>query len=210
MENFSLLTISGPRLPSFALKSVPDLTCPVHKSSLPDCLLAELQSGEPPQQSCTIYRPWYSPYSYFVCMDQDSQTEACGFPGTLRCSSQEVPADTGPAGDNVDSGSSSSGSLEETYPQESSGSSSSKTTDCITSQDILLASEWRPPQQHGCQCVACCRMFPTLRSLKAHIKRGAQEGFSCRVYYHKLKALWGKERKWRPCRRPPGIRKMLK
>ncbi|CAI5776509.1 Hypothetical predicted protein [Podarcis lilfordi] len=161
MENFSLLTISGPRLPSFALKSVPDLTCPVHKSSLP---------------------------------------------GTLGGNSLEVPADTGPAGDNVDSGSSSSGSLEKTYPQERS--SSRKATDCITSQDILLASKWRPP--HGCQCVACCRMFPTLRSLKAHIKRGAREGFSCQVYYHKLKALWGKERKWRPSNRPAGSHKMLK
>ncbi|XP_053247393.1 spermatogenesis-associated protein 46 [Podarcis raffonei] len=209
MENFSLLTISGQRLPSFALKSVPDLTCPVHKSSLPDCLLAELQSGEPPQQNCTIYRPWYSPYSYFVCMDQDSQTDSCGFPGTLGGNSLEAPADTGPAGD-MDSGSSSSGSLEKMYPQESGGSSSSsrKATDCITSQDILLASKWRPP--HGCQCVACCRMFPTLHSLKAHIKRGAREGFSCRVYYHKLKALWGKERKWRPSKHPAGSHKMLK
>ncbi|XP_077784222.1 spermatogenesis-associated protein 46 [Podarcis muralis] len=194
--------------PVFALKSLPDLTRPVHKSSLPDCLLAELQSGEPPQQNCTIYRPWYSPYSYFVCMDQDSQTDSCGFPGTLGSNSLEAPADTGPAGD-MDIGSSSSGSLEKTYPQENSGGGSSrKTTDCITSQDILLASKWRPP--HGCQCVACCRMFPTLHSLKAHIKRGAREGFSCQVYYHKLKALWGKERKWRPRNHPVGSHKMLK
>ncbi|XP_061466251.1 spermatogenesis-associated protein 46 [Rhineura floridana] len=209
MENFSLLTISGPHLPSFALKSVPDLTCPIHASKLPDCLLTELQSSETSRRNCTIYRPWYSPYSYFVSMDKDNQVDSCSFPRTLRGNSREVPADAGQARENADSGSSSSGSLEKRYPQDSSSSSrkarvATEARNRITSQDILLASKWQPLQQNGYKCMACCRIFPTLHSLKTHIKCGSKEGFSCKVYYQKLKALWEKEHKCRPSNRPAG------
>ncbi|XP_053106646.1 spermatogenesis-associated protein 46 [Hemicordylus capensis] len=209
MENFSLLTISGPRFPSFALKSIPDLTCPIHTASLPDCLLTEMQSNEPLRRNCTIYRPWYSPYSYFVCMDKDSQVNSCSLPDTLRGNGREGPSDARQAEEIPDSISSSSGSLEKGYPQYSSSSGrktriASEAKDCITSQDILLASKWQPLQQNGYKCMACCRMFPTLHSLKTHIKCGSKEGFSCKVYYHKIKALCEKEHKCRSSSRPAG------
>ncbi|NXJ47339.1 SPT46 protein, partial [Spizaetus tyrannus] len=65
----------------------------------------------------------------------------------------------------------------------------------ITFRDILAASRWQPAPQHGYQCVSCCRVFPTLWSVKAHIQHSSQEGYSCKVYYRRLKALWEKEHK---------------
>ncbi|NXJ00518.1 SPT46 protein, partial [Psophia crepitans] len=63
----------------------------------------------------------------------------------------------------------------------------------ITIRDILTASQQQPAPQHGYQCVSCCRLFPTLWSVKTHIQHSSQEGYSCKVYYRRLKALWGKE-----------------
>ncbi|XP_054836300.1 spermatogenesis-associated protein 46 [Eublepharis macularius] len=163
-----------------------------------NCLLTELQSRQPQQRNCAIYRPWYSPYSYFVCMDKDSQVDSCSFPGALTASSREAPAVTDQAEEIPDSISSSSGSRQKARPRENGGRkgrTAPKAKDRITSQDILLASKWQPLQQNGFKCMACCRMFPSLHSLKTHIKCGLKEGYSCKVYYQKLKALWEKERK---------------
>ncbi|NXU27314.1 SPT46 protein, partial [Thalassarche chlororhynchos] len=63
----------------------------------------------------------------------------------------------------------------------------------ITVRDILAASQWQPVPQRGYQCVSCCRVFPTLWSIKTHIQHSSQEGYSCKVYYRRLKALWEKE-----------------
>ncbi|NWX17786.1 SPT46 protein, partial [Aegotheles bennettii] len=65
--------------------------------------------------------------------------------------------------------------------------------DSITVRDILVASQQQLGPQHGYQCVSCCRVFPTLWSIKTHIMHSSQEGYSCKVYYHRLKALWKKE-----------------
>ncbi|KAM5162513.1 spermatogenesis-associated protein 46 isoform 1-T1 [Callospermophilus lateralis] len=162
----------------------------------PDCTLGDTQNGEQLRRNCTIYRPWFSPYSYFVCTDKDSHLEAYGFP--------EVERDEG-RGDNclpedmAESICSSSSSPENTCPRESTKKSRHglDSTDYITSQDILMVSRWQPAQQNGYKCAACCRMYPTLHSLKSHIKGGFKEGFSCKVYYRKLKTLWGKEQKAR-------------
>ncbi|NXT18958.1 SPT46 protein, partial [Syrrhaptes paradoxus] len=68
-------------------------------------------------------------------------------------------------------------------------------TASITVWDILTASQRQPASQCGYQCVSCCRMFPTLYSLKTHIRHSSEEGYSCKVYYRRLKVLWEKERK---------------
>ncbi|XP_058557196.1 spermatogenesis-associated protein 46 isoform X2 [Neofelis nebulosa] len=202
MENFSLLSISGPRISSSALAAFPDIMSS-HATSLPDiaktallteapspaqalspqyfgsalrhgvqntvlspdCLLGDPQTREP-RRGCTVYRPWFSPYSYFVCTDQESHLEAYSFPE------------------------------EDAWPREAAKKSGHglASTDGITSQDILKAARWHPAQQSGYKCAACCRMYPTLHSLKSHIKGGFREGFSCKVYYRKLKTLWGKEK----------------
>ncbi|NWY52816.1 SPT46 protein, partial [Chionis minor] len=65
----------------------------------------------------------------------------------------------------------------------------------ITIRDILAASQWHPVPQCGYKCMSCCRVFPVLWSLKIHIQHSSQEGYSCKVYYRRLKALWEKEHK---------------
>uniref|UniRef100_A0A674ISR1 Spermatosis associated 46 n=1 Tax=Terrapene triunguis TaxID=2587831 RepID=A0A674ISR1_9SAUR len=155
--------------------------------------------GEPLGCNCTIYRPWFSPYSYFVCMDKVSQREACSFPDTLVASTR----DTSQPDELPESICSSSCSLEKARPTEGTRRASPgvEARDCITSQDILMASKWQPAPQNGYKCMACCRIFPTLHSLKTHIKCGFKEGFSCQVYYHKLKVRWEKELTARPSNR---------
>ncbi|XP_047696170.1 spermatogenesis-associated protein 46 [Prionailurus viverrinus] len=229
MENFSLLSISGPRISSSALSTFPDIMSS-HATSLPDiaktallteasspaqalspqyfgsalrhgmqnmvlspdCLLGDPQTREP-RRGCTVYRPWFSPYSYFVCTDQESHLEAYSFP--------EVQRDKGRGDgclpkDPAESICSSSSSQEDACPREAAKKFGHglASTDGITSQDILKAARWHPAQQSGYKCAACCRMYPTLHSLKSHIKGGFREGFSCKVYYRKLKTLWGKEK----------------
>ncbi|XP_044904924.1 spermatogenesis-associated protein 46 isoform X3 [Felis catus] len=131
--------------------------------------------------------------SYFVCTDQESHLEAYSFP--------EVPRDKGRGDgclpeDPAESICSSSSSQEDACPREAAKKFGHglASTDGITSQDILKAARWHPAQQSGYKCAACCRMYPTLHSLKSHIKGGFREGFSCKVYYRKLKTLWGKEK----------------
>ncbi|XP_067388621.1 spermatogenesis-associated protein 46 [Emydura macquarii macquarii] len=191
MENFSLLTISGPRLPSCTMKSVRDLPPPSGTLSRPACVPCDVQSGEPLRHSCTIYRPWFSPYSYFVCTHKASPPEPCSLPDTLAASAR----DAGRHDELPESICSSSCSLEQARPPEGArrASPGPETRDCITSRDILLAAQQQPALHNGYKCVACCRVFPTLHSLKTHIKCGSKEGFSCQVYYYKLKALWAKE-----------------
>uniref|UniRef100_A0A452I3P9 Uncharacterized protein n=1 Tax=Gopherus agassizii TaxID=38772 RepID=A0A452I3P9_9SAUR len=234
MENFSLLTISGPRLPSCAMKSERELPSPRNTPSLPGnaatvrahsqpwppspqhalrrargsfqplllaaCVPSDGQNSEPLGRNCTIYRPWFSPYSYFVCMDKVSQREACSFPDTLVATAR----DTSQPDELLESICSSSCSLEKARPTEGTrrASPSVEARDCITSRDILMASKWQPAPQNGYKCVACCRVFPTMHSLKTHVKCGFKEGFSCQVYYHRLKVLWEKERTARPSNRP--------
>ncbi|XP_026635769.1 spermatogenesis-associated protein 46 [Microtus ochrogaster] len=156
--------------------------------------LRDSQNGEQLRRNCTIYRPWFSPYSYFVCTDKESHLEAYGFP---EVDWEEGRGDTCFIEDVTESVCSSSSSQEKTFPREANRKSM-RGLESITSQDILMASKWHPAQQNGYKCAACCRMYPTLHSLKSHIKGGFKEGFSCKVYYRKLKAFWGKEQKARP------------
>ncbi|NXU56939.1 SPT46 protein, partial [Turnix velox] len=65
----------------------------------------------------------------------------------------------------------------------------------ITVQDILTASQNQLVPQGGHKCMSCCRIFPTLWSLRFHIQQSSQEGYSCKLYYRRLKALWEKEHK---------------
>ncbi|NXC20116.1 SPT46 protein, partial [Corythaeola cristata] len=60
----------------------------------------------------------------------------------------------------------------------------------ITVGDILTASQRQPVPQSGYKCLSCCRIFPTLWSVRTHIQHSSQEGYSCKAYYRRLKALW--------------------
>uniref|UniRef100_A0A8C8SKG6 Spermatogenesis associated 46 n=1 Tax=Pelusios castaneus TaxID=367368 RepID=A0A8C8SKG6_9SAUR len=165
------------------------------------CVPCDVQSSDPPRHNCTIYRPWFSPYSYFVCTDKAGLPEACSFPDTLAASTRDASwHDELP-----ESICSSSCSLEQACLREGhrTASPGAEARNCITSQDILLAAQWQPAPHNGYKCVACCRVFPTLHSLKTHVKCGSKEGFSCQVYYHKLKAVWEKEGIAQLSNRPP-------
>ncbi|NWV01880.1 SPT46 protein, partial [Upupa epops] len=59
--------------------------------------------------------------------------------------------------------------------------------------DILPGSLWQMVLQCGYMCVSHCLLFPALLSMKTHIWNSTQEGYSCKVYYRRLKALWEKE-----------------
>ncbi|NXF84993.1 SPT46 protein, partial [Eubucco bourcierii] len=65
----------------------------------------------------------------------------------------------------------------------------------ITIQDILNASQQQLLPRQGYKCMSCCRVFPMLSSVKAHIQNSSQEGYSCKVYYCRMKALWEKEQR---------------
>lgn len=88
---------------------------------------------------------------------------------------------------------SSSGSSDKPQPPKRDRTTSGGAS--ITVRDILAASQWQPVPQRGYQCVSCCRVFPTLWSVTTHIQHSSQEGYSCKVYYRRLKALWQKEHK---------------
>lgn len=138
--------------------------------------------------TCTIYRPWFSPYSYFMCTKGNTQQHQDSPFSSLATSTQEreEPDDLSEI-----VCSSSDSSNEAQLPNRDRLPSRRAS---ITVQDILAASQQHPVSQHGYQCVSCCCMFPTLWSIKTHIQNSSQEGYSCKVYYRRLKALWEKER----------------
>ncbi|XP_069089450.1 spermatogenesis-associated protein 46-like [Pleurodeles waltl] len=148
--------------------------------------------------NCTVYRPWFSPYSYFVCLETDSMLESCCLIETpvdeARETAGDVPRHCG-ANSNCSAPSSPCSTCLLGSKRKSTSTLSPK--DTITSQDIIMAARWLPSQQNGHKCMACCRMFPTLHSLQNHIKNGVQDGFSCKAFYRKLKTFWQRDNKQR-------------
>ncbi|NXS60921.1 SPT46 protein, partial [Brachypteracias leptosomus] len=65
----------------------------------------------------------------------------------------------------------------------------------IMGQDILTASQQQLVPQGSYKCVSCYCIFPMLSSVKTHIQNSSQKGYSCKVYYRRLKALWEKQQK---------------
>lgn len=139
--------------------------------------------------ACTIYRPWFSPYSYFMCTDGATQQHLGSLSSSLAASTQE-PEEPDDLSEIICS---SSGSSDKMQPPERDRPASDRAS--ITVRDILTASPRQLVPQCGYQCISCCRVFPTLWSLKIHIQHSSQEGYSCKVYYRRLKALWEKEHK---------------
>lgn len=151
------------------------------------CSPAVPSGSELPARTCTIYRPWFSPYSYFMCTKEAAQQHLGSLSSSLAASIQE-PEEPDDLSDTVCSSSSSS---DKPQPPERDRLVSGRAS--ITVRDILAASQRQPVPQCGYQCVSCCRVFPTLWSVKTHIQHSSQEGYSCKVYYRRLKALWEKE-----------------
>ncbi|XP_019474095.2 spermatogenesis-associated protein 46 isoform X2 [Meleagris gallopavo] len=129
----------------------------------------------------TIYRPWCSPYSYLIWTKAASQQHLSSSP----LSSTWEPEDPKNL---LEALASFSCSSEELQTPESASNRVS-----ITTGDILAASQEQHVPKHGYKCMSCCRIFPTLCSVKNHVQRSSQEGYSCKVYYYKLKALLEKE-----------------
>ncbi|XP_040827363.1 protein FAM170A-like [Ochotona curzoniae] len=57
----------------------------------------------------------------------------------------------------------------------------------------IKTPEWLLWPEHGFQCMACCRVFPSLDILEEHVKNGIKEGFSCRIFH--LAFAWMKSKK---------------
>ncbi|XP_074453538.1 spermatogenesis-associated protein 46 [Larus michahellis] len=180
MKSFVLPTISTGATPRGTRKRSPEAPCPW--ASLPASPGSELPA-------CTIYRPWFSPYSYFMCTDGATQQHLGSLSSSLAASTQE-PEEPDDLSEIICS---SSGSSDKMQPPERDRPASDRAS--ITVRDILTASPRQLVPQCGYQCISCCRVFPTLWSLKIHIQHSSQEGYSCKVYYRRLKALWEKEHK---------------
>ncbi|KAM9239266.1 spermatogenesis-associated protein 46 [Leptosomus discolor] len=166
----------------------PEAPCPLVPASPPARGPATLLGTELSAHARTIYRPWFSPYSYFVCTKGAAQQHP-SLSSSLATSTQECEEP-----DNLSEIiCSSSDSSDEPQPPNRNRLASSRAR--ITIRDIFAASQLQPVPQHKYQCMSCCRIFPTLWSIKTHIQNSSQEGYSCKVYYRRLKALWEKERK---------------
>ncbi|XP_065599360.1 spermatogenesis-associated protein 46 [Cyrtonyx montezumae] len=125
----------------------------------------------------TIYRPWCSPYSYFIYTKATSQQHLSS---SLPSRSQE-PEDPQTL---LEVLCSSSCSSEEPQAAESASNRAS-----IASRDILAAPQLRQAPQNGYKCMSCCRILPTLCLVKNHVQHSSQCGYNCKVFYHKLKTL---------------------
>ncbi|KFQ18435.1 Uncharacterized protein C1orf111, partial [Merops nubicus] len=166
-----------PLLPLCQDRSVSD-----YSSGLLACSPAAPPGSELPARACTVYRPWFSPYSYLVHTKGDAGQPLSSLSSSLTTSAQECEES-----DDLSETVCSSGSSDEPqHPKKARRAS-------ITVRDILIASQQQPVPQGGYQCMSCCRIFPVLWSVKTHIQNSAQEGYSCKVYYRRLKALWEKE-----------------
>ncbi|NWY09287.1 SPT46 protein, partial [Aphelocoma coerulescens] len=70
----------------------------------------------------------------------------------------------------------------------------------IIVQDKLTATQCQPVLQHGHQL--CCHIFPIPRLVKTQIQHGCQEGYSCKGFYCRSKALGEQELKAREAAAP--------
>ncbi|XP_072722940.1 spermatogenesis-associated protein 46 [Ciconia boyciana] len=184
MESFVLPTVSIGAVPHGTRTRNPEAPCPWGPANLPGPAGRQL-----PARTCTIYRPWFSPYSYFTCIKGAAQQHLGGLSSSLPASTQE-PEELDDLSEIVCS---SSDSSDKPQPPERDRLASGRAS--ITVRDILTASQRQPVPQQGYQCMSCCRIFPTLWSVKTHIQHSSQEGYSCKVYYRRLKALWEKGHK---------------
>lgn len=132
----------------------------------------------------TIYRPWFSPYSYFIRSAAAPQQHLSS---SLATGAQELEE----ADRLSETICSSSCSSEDPQPSQRGRQNSGRVS--ITVRDILAAARGQPVPQQGYKCRACCRVFPTLWAVKTHIQHSSQEGYSCKAYYRKLKVLLEKE-----------------
>ncbi|XP_009998221.1 PREDICTED: uncharacterized protein C1orf111 homolog [Chaetura pelagica] len=187
MDGLDLPTVSIGDMSSSRSESLEDL-CPWVPDSLLACRPAPLTTSVHTDHFYTVYRPWFSPYSYFMCTKQPLQKYQ-GISAHLAFGTPETKEP-----DNLsETICSSPNSSDKAQHPERERQARDETN--ITVRDILNASQLQLVSQHGYQCMSCCRIFPTIWSIRTHIKHSSQEGYSCKVYYRKLKALCEKELK---------------
>ncbi|MEE6524396.1 hypothetical protein FKM82_023829, partial [Ascaphus truei] len=147
-------------------------------------------SSEGPSH-CSLYRPWFSPYSYFACPSMESLLVY----NSIKKSSSEDGMDMEAAGDQETSLPSASFSLLNQQPMDPTTQTAPEPKDRISPQDILKASRSLAQYATGYRCAACCRLYPNLYSLHRHVRHGRRQGYSCKVFYRKLKSFWERDRK---------------
>ncbi|XP_054021466.1 spermatogenesis-associated protein 46 [Dryobates pubescens] len=156
------------------------------------CGPAEVPESELPACADVIYRPWFSPYSYLISTKAATQQSPRSLSSSLAATTTTPPQEQEEL-DDLSEAVCSSSSSDKAQPPERERPAGSRSS--ITLQDILTASQQQPLPQQGYKCMSCCRVFPMLWSVQAHIQNSAQEGYSCKVYYRRLKALWEKEQR---------------
>jgi hypothetical protein len=55
--------------------------------------------------------------------------------------------------------------------------------------------EWLVALDRGYRCIACCRVFPNLETLRYHVEHGIKEGFSCHAFHEAFACLMDKKKK---------------
>nr|XP_005999399.1 PREDICTED: uncharacterized protein LOC102358603 [Latimeria chalumnae] len=65
----------------------------------------------------------------------------------------------------------------------------------FSEEQVVNPPDWMRFRQSGFKCIACCRIFNSLEALQLHARFGRKEGFSCRVFYRKFKAMWERDNK---------------
>ncbi|XP_030311148.1 spermatogenesis-associated protein 46 [Calypte anna] len=198
MDSSALPTDSPGDMSSGSRTQNLEVLCPWGPASLPGTLgsLQTLSSAAPPSSvlpvhTCTVYRPWFSPYSFFMCTPGVTQHYRGSLTSRLTSSTQD-PEEPDDLSEIICSSSDSSGKSQHPEKERQDKSRAS-----ITVRELLGASRQQRGCRQGYQCLSCCRIFPTLWSLKTHIEHSSQEGYSCKVYYRRLKALREKEQQER-------------
>ncbi|XP_038612904.1 protein FAM170B-like [Tachyglossus aculeatus] len=47
--------------------------------------------------------------------------------------------------------------------------------------------EWLSTNARGFRCMACCRVFPSMKAFRQHVMHGEKEGFTCHIFHKKMR-----------------------
>ncbi|XP_028934410.1 protein FAM170B-like [Ornithorhynchus anatinus] len=47
--------------------------------------------------------------------------------------------------------------------------------------------DWLSTTSRGFRCMACCRVFPSLKAFRQHVTDGEKEGFTCHIFHQKMR-----------------------
>ncbi|XP_048190171.1 protein FAM170A [Perognathus longimembris pacificus] len=72
---------------------------------------------------------------------------------------------------------------EEKDYEERADSDSTPGSPVIEERPRAKTPDWLVTMENGFRCMACCRVFATMETLREHVQYGVREGFSCHVFH---------------------------